>query len=82
MPEVVKSVPNIIIALVVFLIILFLIFVILGIQSQKKGEPPLKLGRGICKFVTGLFFKILEFGGLVVKLTEQGVMSSCDLLPF
>jgi len=73
MPEVVKSPAMIIIALAVFLLILFFIFELLF---------SIKIGRAVCKFVGGILLQITGYTGIFVGITQTGIDAACNLLFF
>lgn len=69
---VIKSTAMILIIIVVLAIILFFIF---------EFFFGIKIGRGICKLVGGILLKAIYTGALS-GITEAGISSACNLLPF
>jgi len=73
MSEVLKSPAMIIIILVVLSIVLFFIF---------EFFYGVKIGRGTCRFVGGILFKAILGQSIITGITDAGIVSACNLLPF
>lgn len=73
MPEVVKSPAMIIIALAVFLILIFLAFELFY---------KVKIARAICNFTGGILLSATGYAGVLVGITKIGIEAACNLFPF
>jgi len=74
MSEVVKFPAMWIVALIVLLLLLSFVF------SALFG---VFIGRNICKVVGSFIWRSLMFGGIITgQITDLGIKTACDLIPF
>jgi len=73
MAEVVKTTMFLILGVIVLIIVFFIIV---------EFFFDVKIGRGICKLIGLMIYKGSQYTGILSGLTEQGITSGCNLLPF
>lgn len=73
MPEVVKNPAMLIIALVVFILLVFLMFEIFY---------KVKIGRAICNFTGNTILTLTGYAGVLLGITKTGVEAACNVLFF